>query len=151
MLMHLGVADWPLPRSSSFVLDSYLSRLFKSIPAIFGADYRNMRMPGVEPGSQAWGACMMPLHYMRLAHNFVYSLVSAYKAQRDILPFISGWLRSLLSQSRDNRGMRISALDFTRHRIHKGTWCCGTTSASHEEGPGFNPQFVHFFRLRNNV
>jgi hypothetical protein len=24
-----------------------------------------MRMPGVEPGSQAWEACMMPLHYMR--------------------------------------------------------------------------------------
>ena len=26
-----------------------------------------MRMPGVEPGSQAWEACMMPLHYMRLS------------------------------------------------------------------------------------
>ena len=24
-------------------------------------------MPGVEPGSQAWEACMMPLHYMRHA------------------------------------------------------------------------------------
>ncbi len=24
-----------------------------------------MRMPGVKPGSQAWEACMMPLHYMR--------------------------------------------------------------------------------------
>ena len=24
-----------------------------------------LRMPGVEPGSQAWEACMMPLHYMR--------------------------------------------------------------------------------------
>jgi hypothetical protein len=24
-----------------------------------------MRMPGVEPGSQAWEACMIPLHYMR--------------------------------------------------------------------------------------
>ena len=29
-----------------------------------------MRMPGVEPGSQAWGACMMPLHYMRHASIF---------------------------------------------------------------------------------
>ena len=27
----------------------------------------NVRMPGVEPGSQAWEACMMPLHYMRCA------------------------------------------------------------------------------------
>ena len=25
----------------------------------------SLRMPGVEPGSQAWMACMMPLHYMR--------------------------------------------------------------------------------------
>ena len=25
-----------------------------------------VRMPGVEPGSQAWEACMIPLHYMRL-------------------------------------------------------------------------------------
>ena len=24
-----------------------------------------MRTPGVEPGSQAWKACMMPLHYVR--------------------------------------------------------------------------------------
>ena len=24
-----------------------------------------LRTPGVEPGSQAWGACMMPLHYVR--------------------------------------------------------------------------------------
>ena len=28
-----------------------------------------MRMPGVEPGSQAWEACMMPLHYVR-SHEF---------------------------------------------------------------------------------
>ena len=27
---------------------------------------KDMRTPGVEPGSQAWEACMMPLHYMRL-------------------------------------------------------------------------------------
>ena len=25
----------------------------------------HVRMPGVEPGSQAWEACMIPLHYMR--------------------------------------------------------------------------------------
>jgi hypothetical protein len=25
----------------------------------------NLRTPGVEPGSQAWEACMMPLHYVR--------------------------------------------------------------------------------------
>ena len=31
-----------------------------------------MRMPGVEPGSQVWEACMMPLHYMRhgIFHTF---------------------------------------------------------------------------------
>ena len=25
-----------------------------------------------------------------------------------------------------------------------GTWCSGITSAPHAEGPGFNPQCVHF-------
>ena len=29
----------------------------------------HMRMPGVEPGSQAWEACMIPLHYMRSAFH----------------------------------------------------------------------------------
>ena len=24
-----------------------------------------MRLPGVEPGAQAWEACMLPLHYRR--------------------------------------------------------------------------------------
>ena len=27
---------------------------------------QKMRMPGVEPGSQAWEPCLIPLHYMRL-------------------------------------------------------------------------------------
>ena len=138
-------------RLSSFPLDSYLGRLFKWSPVIFGAYYWNMRMPGVKPGSQAWEACMMPLHYMRLVHNFMDRSPLAYEAQRDSLPFISGWLRILLSQTWGNRGVRISALDFASHRIYKRSWCCGTTPASHEEGPGFNPPCVHFFRLRNNV
>jgi hypothetical protein len=29
--------------------------------------FERMRMPGVEPGSQAWEVCMMLLHYKRLA------------------------------------------------------------------------------------
>ena len=29
---------------------------------------KTLRKPGVEPGSQAWEACMMPLHYMRMWH-----------------------------------------------------------------------------------
>jgi hypothetical protein len=28
-----------------------------------------VRMPGVEPGSQAWEACMIPLHYMRREYS----------------------------------------------------------------------------------
>ena len=27
---------------------------------------RKMRTPGIEPGAQAWEACMLPLHYERL-------------------------------------------------------------------------------------
>ena len=35
-----------------------------------------VRTPGVEPGSQAWEACMMPLHYVRLYKSLIsdYSL-----------------------------------------------------------------------------
>ena len=28
-----------------------------------------VRTPGVEPGSQAWEACMIPLHYMRFRNR----------------------------------------------------------------------------------
>ena len=39
-----------------------------------------MRMPGVEPGSQAWEACMMPLHYMRLGGSEFLRQRSAWTA-----------------------------------------------------------------------
>ena len=30
---------------------------------------KKLRTPGVEPGSQAWEACMMPLHYVRAGNR----------------------------------------------------------------------------------
>ena len=30
------------------------------------------------------------------------------------------------------------------YHLRVGTWCSGITSASHAEGPGFNPQCVHW-------
>ena len=39
--------------------------LKKAGPHAWGWSPDKLRMPGVEPGSQAWEACMMPLHYMR--------------------------------------------------------------------------------------
>jgi hypothetical protein len=41
--------------------------------------FDEMHTPGVEPGSQAWEACMMPLHYMRLA-RFIRFLFSQRQA-----------------------------------------------------------------------
>ena len=38
-----------------------------------------MRMPGVEPGSQAWGACVIPLHYMRLGCLSSTQLIWSYQ------------------------------------------------------------------------
>ena len=32
------------------------------------------------------------------------------------------------------------------HFHQMGTWCSGITSASHAEGPGFNPQCVQYFK-----
>ena len=37
----------------------------------------------------------------------------------------------------------IRLMPSNRRRL-SGTWCSGITSASHAEGPGFNPQCVHF-------
>ena len=35
------------------------------IKQVAASKHKLMRTPGVEPGSQAWEACMMPLHYVR--------------------------------------------------------------------------------------
>lgn len=43
------------------------STLASTCVSVHTNGYQHLRMPGVEPGSQAWEACMMPLHYMRYA------------------------------------------------------------------------------------
>ena len=48
-----------------------------------------------------------------------------------------------------NELMSVSALCFDmmstkQTDYHLGTWCSGITPALHAEGPGFNPQSVHF-------
>ena len=49
-----------------------------------------MRMPGVEPGSQAWEACMMPLHYMR--HDIMINLLfSILEDNYSYEPLGSSW------------------------------------------------------------
>ena len=45
----------------AFRLVGYMTRTYCA--------WEELRMPGVEPGSQAWEACMMPLHYMRGDNN----------------------------------------------------------------------------------
>ena len=50
-------------------------------------------MPGVEPGSQAWEACMMPLHYMRiLSFGIGYPIEHAARRRPDTLKafFLAG-------------------------------------------------------------
>ena len=38
--------------------------------AIKSSSYAAMRQPGVEPGAQAWEACMLPLHYWRSCYQY---------------------------------------------------------------------------------
>ena len=38
----------------------------------------------------------------------------------------------------------------SQSQLSLGTWCSGITSASHAEGPGFNPQCVHFMALEKH-
>ena len=54
MLLMLQVASAMSASSMSFCVD----------PPFLAKE--EMRTPGVKPGSQAWEACMMPLHYVRL-------------------------------------------------------------------------------------
>ena len=39
--------------------------------AIKPSGYAAMRQPEVEPGAQAWEACMLPLHYWRSCYQYV--------------------------------------------------------------------------------
>ena len=43
-----------------------------------------MRMPGVEPGSQAWEACMMPLHYMRRQLHLIVAVAVTISMHTDV-------------------------------------------------------------------
>ena len=51
---------------------------------------------------------------------------------------------------------KCGTLSLVLHKIEhtfgqgsRGTWCSGITSASHAEGPGFNPQCVHSCTLQH--
>ena len=49
-----------------------------------------MRTLGVELGSQAWEACMMPLHYMRLESILKITLAEFYGHPKDSTSAESG-------------------------------------------------------------
>ncbi len=49
-----------------------------------GARQVQLRTPGVEPGSQAWEACMMPLHYVRHVHVPLVSLLTASSSKSSL-------------------------------------------------------------------
>ena len=129
-----------------------------------------MRTPGVEPGSQAWGACMMPLHYVRSS----WLQMGPKHRNRSGLHTVEGDEYEEINQAcgiiRSHRaGWQYKSLDMitnTRLAVHRsnssntfnrrrnmelamalavitGTWRSGITSASHAEGLGFKSQCVH--------
>ena len=53
--------------------------------------HEQMRTPGVEPGSQAWEACMMPLHYVRHCTQAPPARIHAHAA-RLIIPGMRAFL-----------------------------------------------------------
>ena len=64
---------WALPapvrtRSVSLWLRPSLSHRYLATPIgkLLERVHQKMRPPGIEPGAQAWEACMLPLHYVRL-------------------------------------------------------------------------------------
>ena len=57
-----------------------------------------LRMPGVEPGSQAWEACMMPLHYMRSSGitSLCRALVGALSLSLSLGALVPPWARQVV-------------------------------------------------------
>ena len=102
-------------------------------------------MPGVEPGSQAWGACMIPLHYMRfgsvditasVTHGFSY----CYR------------LRTVAQRSHVDASFREFALFLFAQRLRH--WAHGVV-VSHplrmRKALGSNPSVsMFFFRGKND-
>ena len=56
---HMDDRSWPNRLCDGMDLIEQL------LDSAVGYTFSKMCMPGVELGSQAWEACMMPLHYMR--------------------------------------------------------------------------------------
>ena len=49
---------------------------------------QQMRTPGGEPGSQAWEACMMPLHYVRCHLSFCWFCCVDFASPANIAPTV---------------------------------------------------------------
>ena len=75
----------PLPRISGCAASRAAVRCLRSTPHDRTSALHDMRMPGVEPGSQAWEACMMPLHYMRRWIDFK---IACYSNLENCVPYV---------------------------------------------------------------
>ena len=54
------------PSGSMFLREFFCEAVVQSVARNMAiCRYGNMRPPGIEPGAQAWEACMLPLHYRR--------------------------------------------------------------------------------------
>ena len=57
------------PSGSMFLREFFCEAVVQSVARNMAiCRYGNMRPPGIEPGAQAWEACMLPLHYERSLH-----------------------------------------------------------------------------------
>ena len=108
-----------------------------------------MRLPGVEPGAQAWEACMLPLHYRRSYHGtclnktFFYLLLDSFAQDFwksygglrltcycfDLQPFLFSCCQESLRQ----------AFCFMSN-CQLAVWSSGMILAPGVRGPGFNSQ-----------
>ena len=84
-------------------------------------------MPGVEPGSQAWEACMMPLHYMRFAIRVAWQ--DPFKVKAD------GWPRQR-ANARTHTHAHTHTHTHKRARLH-------THKYAHTRACGEQPQRAH--------
>ena len=116
-----------------------------------------MRLPGVEPGAQAWEACMLPLHYRRSCSRDLYGSAClifffASSARKSFDEFVGGLpLTSCIllfvshCQVTSNPGLCFTSI------CQLAVWSSGMSLAPDVRGPGFNSQNSACFFLPGNV
>ena len=93
-----------------------------------------MRTPGVEPGSQAWEACMMPLHYVRRCYKTSRAILHSWACQPSC-GSVGPWAVGSVAPRKSNYFVRWAEL-----LVLRGTRYHHITAKDQDKQPRPNPK-----------